>query len=239
MSEQIDLTKSPGAAKFLCLFFGWMGLHRFYLKRPGGGLMMAWFVFGFVGSVALGLAAFLIWAASVLVWWFIEAVHVDKWTGELRAARAEAEERLEFEGMVEVLTLPLMRAAQKHGGKLTVAEGVLATGLTITETEAVLVEMSKTGYVQIENTERGDLLFDFGDLPEYDEEEAMREAELEARELAVEEAAAVMDAGIEQVARGQKSAAIKGGIAGGVAAFGARALMGALLGDDDDEWDDE
>ena len=132
------------------------------------------------------------------------------------------------------LVLGLVRAAQKHGGKLTVAEGVLATGLTITQIEATLMEMAKTGYVQIENTDRGDLRFDFGDLPEYDEEEAMREAELEARELAVEDAAMMVEEEREQAVRGQRSAALKGGLAAGVAAVGVRALMGELLGDDDE-----
>lgn len=172
---------------------------------------------------------------------------VPRWTRELKAVYAAVAQKLESEGMVEALTLPLMRAAQKHGGKLTVSQGVLATGLTITQIEATLMDMAKTGYVRIENTDRGDLLFDFGDLPEYDQEEAEREAELAARELAVEEAAlAVEEATVmvgedrERVARGQRSAALKGGLAAGAAAVGVRALLGGLLDDDEGfDLDDE
>ena len=209
--------------------------------------MMAWFVVGLVIAPILDVTAVLpesvapgIWFGSVLLWWSIDALLIPRWTRELQAAYADVAEKLESESMVEVLTLPLMRAAQKHGGKLTVTEGVLATGLTITQIEATLMEMAKTGYVQIENTDRGDLRFDFGDLPEYDEDEAMREAEIEARELAVEEAAMMMEEGREQAVRGQRSAALKGGLAAGVAAVGVRALMGGLLGDDEGlDLDDE
>ena len=216
---------------------GWMGAHRFYLEERGA-LMMAWFVVGLIVAAALEgtgtvPAATAFWFGSVLLWWSIDALLIPRWTRELQVAYADVAQQLEAESMVEVLTLPLMRAAQKHGGKLTVTEGVLATGLTITQIEATLMEMAKTGYVQIENTDRGDLRFDFGDLPEYDEDEAMREAELEARELAVEEAAMMVEEEREQAVRGQRSAALKGGLAAGVAAVGVRALMGGLLGDDE------
>ena len=207
--------------------------------------MMAWFVVGLMAAAALDgtvLSEFVapgIWFGSVLLWWAIDALLIPRWTRELQAVYGAVAEKLEAESMVEALTLPLMRAAQKHGGKLTVAEGVLATGLTITEIEATLMEMAKTGYVRIENTDRGDLLFDFGDLPEYDEEEAAREAELEARELAVEEAAMMMEDNRERAVRGQQQAALKGGLAAGVAAVGVRALMGVLGDDEGLDLDDE
>ena len=231
--------KKPAVAWGWWMTLGWMGAHRFYLEERGA-LMMAWFVVGLMAAVVLDGTATLpegiapgIWFGSVLLWWSIDALFIPRWTRELQAAYAVVAQKLESESMVEVLTLPLMRAAQKYGGKLTVAEGVLATGLTITQIEATLMEMAKTGYVQIENTDRGDLRFDFGDLPEYDEDEAMREAELEARELAVEEAAMMVVEEREQAVRGQRSAVLKGGIAGGVAAVGVSALMGGLLGDDE------
>jgi len=237
--------KKPAVAWAWWMTFGWIGAHRFYLERRGA-LMMVWFVAGLMAAAALDgtvLPEFVapgVWFGSVLLWWSIDALLIPRWTRELQAVYADVAEKLESESMVEVLTLPLMRAAQKHGGKLTVAEGVLATGLTIVQIEATLMEMAKTGYVQIENTDRGDLRFDFGDLPEYDEDEAMREAEMEARELAVEEAAMMMEEEREQAVRGQRSAALKGGLAAGVAAVGVRALMGGLLGDDEGlDFDDE
>ena len=203
--------------------------------------MLAWFVVGFMGAAVVSStevlsegAALGVWFGSVLLWWTIDAFFINRWTHVLQVVYAEMAQEAASESMVEAFTLPLVRAAQKHGGKLTVAEGVLATGLTITQIEATLMEMAKTGYVQIENTDRGDLRFDFGDLPEYDEEEAMREAELEARELAVEDAAMMVEEEREQAVRGQRSAALKGGLAAGVAAVGVRALMGELLGDDDE-----
>ncbi len=202
--------------------------------------MAAWLVLGLVPVAILESTATLpeglpagIWFFGILLGWFVDGFRMDRWTRELQKIRDEADNKLELENMVEALTLPLMRAAQKHGGKLTVAEGVLATGLSITEAEAVLMEMAKTGYVRIENTDRGDLLFDFGDLPEYDEAEAAYEAEMGARELAVEDAGLMVEEEREQAARDQRSAALKGGMAAGVASVGVSALLGALLGDDE------
>ena len=42
---------------------------------------------------------------------------------------------------------------------------MLATGLPFPDVEKCLTELSTTGYVEIENTEDGSLLFVFGDLP--------------------------------------------------------------------------
>ena len=144
------------------------------------------------------------------------------------------------ESLAEVMTIPLLRAAQKHGGTLTVVQGVLATGLTFVEIEKSLMAMSKTGYVQIENTEDGNLLFDFGDLPEYDEDEAVRQAAEEGHAIAVEEMSEMLEeqALEEQMAarKGRNRSAVKQGLVAGVAMFGARALLGEVFdGDDEDE----
>jgi hypothetical protein len=49
------------------------------------------------------------------------------------------------------LMLQLLRAAQKHGGRLSVTQGVIATGVLFGEVERVLQSMLKSNYVYIDN----------------------------------------------------------------------------------------
>lgn len=49
------------------------------------------------------------------------------------------------------LMLALLRAAQQHGGRLSVTDGVLATGTAFAEVERVLKTMVQSGYVYMDN----------------------------------------------------------------------------------------
>lgn len=51
----------------------------------------------------------------------------------------------------EQLMLKLLDAAQSKGGKLTVTQGVMATGVGFAQIEETLREMVKTGYVSVDN----------------------------------------------------------------------------------------
>lgn len=230
--------KQPGTAWTLWLILGWIGGHRFYLRKQGW-LMLAWF---FPGTLVLtivlpGDTGFNVWGIGVLLWLVADAFLIPGWVRDFQAAYAKAERKLEAEDMIEMLTLPLTRAAQKHGGTLTVAQGVLETGLTFTQIEQCLMEMSKTGYVGIENADDGNLQFVFGDLPEYDEDEASQQAEMEAQALALHEASEILNEQAEQLERAERRSetrsAAKSGIAAGIAMFGARALLGEVFDDDE------
>lgn len=59
----------------------------------------------------------------------------------------------------------LLRAAENRGGKLSVTQGVMATGLGFIEVESLLQEMLKSGYVDIGNDpETGIVLYEFKEL---------------------------------------------------------------------------
>lgn len=45
----------------------------------------------------------------------------------------------------------LVQAAEKHGGKLSVTQGVAASGLTFTQVEKLLLAMVRSGYAHIGN----------------------------------------------------------------------------------------
>ena len=62
--------KSVGIAYLLWLFFGGLGVHRFYAGRTGSGAaMLALWVVSFILSfVAIGFLGF----AVIAVWWFVD-----------------------------------------------------------------------------------------------------------------------------------------------------------------------
>lgn len=63
-------------------------------------------------------------------------------------------------------TIELLKAAESRGGKLSVTQGVMATGLSFNQVETLLREMLKSGYVEIGNDpEMGTVLYDFKELP--------------------------------------------------------------------------
>lgn len=65
----------------------------------------------------------------------------------------------------EPLRVKLLQVAHSQGGKLSVTQGVWATGASFQEVEATLGEMMKAGYVSIDNDpETGIILYDFHEL---------------------------------------------------------------------------
>ena len=65
----------------------------------------------------------------------------------------------------EEFRVKLLKAAAKRGGKLSVTQGVMATGASFEEVEKVLNQMLKSGYVGIGNDpETGIVLYDFHEL---------------------------------------------------------------------------
>ncbi len=65
----------------------------------------------------------------------------------------------------EELRVKLLKAAATRGGKLSVTQGVMATGASFEEVEKVLHQMLKSGYVGIGNDpETGIILYDFHEL---------------------------------------------------------------------------
>lgn len=65
----------------------------------------------------------------------------------------------------EQLMVKLLMAAQQHGGKLSVTQAVLATGLGFSEVESLLKEMMRKGYASIDNDHTtGIVIYRFDEL---------------------------------------------------------------------------
>ena len=63
------------------------------------------------------------------------------------------------------LMVALLKAASTKGGKLSVTQGVMATGSSFIEVEETMKEMLKTGYVSIDNSpDTGIVIYDFHEL---------------------------------------------------------------------------
>lgn len=66
---------------------------------------------------------------------------------------------------IESIRMKLLSAAAARGGKLSVTEGVMATGNSFAEVEAELDGMAKSGYVGIDvDEETGRVTYAFGEL---------------------------------------------------------------------------
>ncbi|ASC71975.1 hypothetical protein XM38_029290 [Halomicronema hongdechloris C2206] len=136
-------------------WFGIHGLHRLYNGKIFTGLLW-FFTFGllYVGQ-------------------FIDLFFVPKMAEEYRLKRlAKVGGTTGYQGATATVVEPkpdprvtLLRAAQAHGGKLSVTQGVLATGLGFAQVETLLTEMMKSGYVDIENhPDSGIVLYRFLEL---------------------------------------------------------------------------
>jgi len=147
-----------------CLF-GFAGLHRFYLGKPISGLiwLFTWGLFGIGQFVDLLRMRRLVGDENLKIAGR-EAMALQR-TGyaspyQLPAAPSEPQR-----DPAELMRQQLMQAAAQRGGRLSVTEGVMATGKDFTEVEAMLDAMAHSGYVGIDNDpESGVVIYTFGQL---------------------------------------------------------------------------
>jgi hypothetical protein len=161
--------KSLLLAYFLWLVGGLLGLHKFYLGRPVLGLL--YFFTG--GLFFIGwMVDFFTLPHQVQVANLLRQNQPEGWRATLRRElellkgslydllqpgdhqapwRATLQKVLKPRRTNDELMLTLLRAAQRHGGRLSVTDGVLETGASFTEVERVLKLMVNSGYVYVDN----------------------------------------------------------------------------------------
>ena len=154
-------SKSSALLLWLAWIFGFGGIHRIYLGKPITGIiyLLTWGLFG-VGQVfdLLTLGGL-----------------VDD--ANRRQLGGRAPRQLTAGGgyrphppppvgdPTEMARLKLLQAAKAHGNQLSVTQGVMATGKTFKEVEAMLDAMAKSGYVGIGNDDdTGAVVYTFGKL---------------------------------------------------------------------------
>ncbi|HEY9861719.1 MAG TPA: NINE protein [Candidatus Obscuribacterales bacterium] len=143
-----------------CLF-GISGLHRLYNGKIATGLfwMITWGFFGVGQFIDL----------------FLISDMVEDHNVKYRARLGMSPNGVPLNQSVvaatvlkptrEQLMIKLLEAAAMKGGKLSVTQGVMATGLGFAEVEALLQDMVRTGYVGIDNDPvTGVITYDFKEL---------------------------------------------------------------------------
>ena len=155
----------------LWLIGGLLGVHKFYLGRPFVGLL--YFFTGGLFFIGWIIDFFTI-PRQVQIANLLRHHHIEGVSAELRreldllkrglhdlldqgsdtplpAWRTTLKQLVKPRLTNDALMLALLRAAQQHGGKLSVTEGVLATGVSFTEVEHMLNTMVQSGYVYVDN----------------------------------------------------------------------------------------
>ena len=155
---------STGTAFLLWLAcaVGLCGLHRIYLGRTFTGVlyMLTFGLFG-VGQIVDLLRLRGLVADENLKDHALQAL------AEKRALAGRAGQPALTAGSPPVpLRIELARSAARHGGKLSIATAVVETGHDFAVVEAALDQMAKEGYVDIDNSESGALLYVFRGLGE-------------------------------------------------------------------------
>ena len=163
--------KSILVAYLLWFLGGFFGLHKFYLGRPFmglfylftcGGFLLGWITDFFTLPQQVQLANFLLQhqherASSAL---HRELEHLKRSLHSLLAGdpstatpawREALKQKVQPRFTDDELMLQLLRAAQKHRGRLSVTQGVIETGVLFGEVERVLQSMVKSNYVYMDN----------------------------------------------------------------------------------------
>ena len=146
---------------WLVCLFGVSGVHRFYNGKVGTGFLwlITWGWFGFGQFIDLVLIPEMVDEHNLKRRALLSGYYPGVGTTQAVAAMPKAE-LTEGEIMKQ-----LVQAASQYGGKLSVTQGVMATGLDFDKVEAVLSQMLKSGYVSIGNDPNsGVVLYDFHEI---------------------------------------------------------------------------
>ena len=155
----------------LWLVGGFFGFHKFYLERPligllyfltGGLFMVGWLVDFFTLPRQVRIANLLRHnqspGVSAELRQEFESIkrrlhHLLDYRSEWRPplARETWQDLFKPRRTDDDLMLALLRAAQRHGGRLSVTAGVMETGESFANVERLLKAMVSSGYVYMDN----------------------------------------------------------------------------------------
>lgn len=156
-----DGTKQDTGLSYLLwvgCFFGLSGLHRLYNRKFGTGILwlLTWGLFGVGQFVDLFLIPDMVEDRAYRRW--RRGVGSGAATD---AAQVTADRQLSDDALMK----RLLEAAQVMGGKLSVTQGVMATGADFSRVEACLKRMMRSGYVSTGNDPKtGTVTYHFDEL---------------------------------------------------------------------------
>jgi len=147
--------RSLDVAFFCWLLLGGLGAHRFYLRRPHALTILILSAIG-AGSALAGVGFLLLLAVGL--WLLVDLFLLDRWVAEYNAHRLlpggappsrGASKRLR--GNTPDLRILLLREADRRNGRLTVTQGVMATGRDFEDVRACLQTMVLDGHADADN----------------------------------------------------------------------------------------
>jgi len=138
---------------------GVAGLQRIYLGKYGTGFLylFTWGLFGIGQIIDLFTIPSMVEDAN-------NRVLVHQMAGVLPAGARAALPGKRVPRNTEEFQVALVQAAEASGGKLTVAEGVAATGRGFKEVERQLNQMAVSGYIEPDSDDAGNLYYRFPGL---------------------------------------------------------------------------
>lgn len=145
---------SSGTAFLLWLscFFGFCGIHRFYLGKPVSGTIYL-LTFGLLG---VGQFIDLFLMRGMVRDENLRALPPPPNVFQLPPAPAPPRPAAAapVANQDEMMRMTLLGAARRHGGMLSVSQGVMATGRSFKDVEQALDDMAISGFVDIDNDPR-------------------------------------------------------------------------------------
>ncbi len=160
---------------WLCWFFGFAGLHRIYNKKIVTGLIWfcTWGLFGFGHIIDLLLIPSMVDEHNLKVRQRLglspQNVPLQNLNPQSTQTFFPQANELEFSKTKSLskqeMMIELAKVAQKRGGKVSITQAVIDTGISFEEVEQTLNEMTKKGYVMVDNhPDNGSLIYDFIEL---------------------------------------------------------------------------
>ena len=160
--------KSTGAAFVFWFFLGTFGAHRFYLNRPHAKTML---ILNLVGWATVLLFVGFAVLAAVGIWAMVDVFALQKWVATHNAGAASivgvSPVPIETKPVQQPqdLSTQLLSEAKQRGGRLSVTQGVMATGKTFEDVEECLQGMLASGYVDVDNDpDSGVVVYVFGEM---------------------------------------------------------------------------
>ena len=177
MFQNKKMNNTPTSYLFwLCWFAGFAGLHRIYNKKFLTGLLwfFTWGLFGVGQIVDLLLIPSMVEEHNVKARRRLglssTGVPLDSPTAQATQTFSLSQaNQIKYSTSQslsqQVIMIKLAQAAQKRGGKLSVTQAVVDTGITFEQVETTLKQMAKKGYVMVDNhPTSGVVVYDFLEL---------------------------------------------------------------------------
>jgi hypothetical protein len=160
---------------WLCWFIGFAGLHRIYNGKIFTGLLwfFTWGLFGVGQIIDLLLIPSMVEEHNLKVQRRLglssQNVPLNSLNPQVTQTFLPSHKQPLFNKTKSLsqqeMMIELARAAQKRGGKLSITQAVIDTGISFEEVENTLNEMTKKGYIIMDNDpDTGAIVYNFVEL---------------------------------------------------------------------------